>query len=422
MSNVQESRPSPHRQSRRGVGAQSIALAGSTALAQGIVAVLYVVGARNASPETFGLIVAAVALGTAAAGFVDFGTNSLWIRELATGRMGAEAHGRRLVGKVVFTILLGMMWVGVSVILFPGALYWTAAPIAVATVLYQSLQVPLRHLARGDLVSLTILVERVAALLAFSVLILAGVEAVHCLWFSLVTGSVAAGVMALMLTPRIARPVLRIDLKENPWASAGHFGLANMALSAKSLDTPLMASFGGPAAAGIYGAVSRWTQPMGLLANAFSSASAPYMARASSAAAAWNHVKRTLWLPAVAILACVVVAALAGPIVDLLIGRQYRESGLVLQILAIGTIPAIINQPLFMLAQARRLDKPVSVLVVATVLAQLGFVALLSVPLGAVGAALAAAGSQVVLFVSLAVLLVLRRKELFAGEENFEKG
>ena len=86
---------------RRGVGTQAMALAASTGIAQILVAVIYVVAARDSAPAQYGLIVAAIALGVVAAGFLDFGTNTLWVRELATGRMSAEQFGARLLGKLL---------------------------------------------------------------------------------------------------------------------------------------------------------------------------------------------------------------------------------------------------------------------------------------------------------------------------------
>ena len=65
---------------------QALALALGSGAAQVLVAVLYILTARNMQPNEFGLVVTAIALGMAGAGFVDLGASSYWIRELASGR------------------------------------------------------------------------------------------------------------------------------------------------------------------------------------------------------------------------------------------------------------------------------------------------------------------------------------------------
>ncbi|WP_211879769.1 glycosyltransferase [Pseudarthrobacter albicanus] len=399
----------PPRARRKSVGFQAIALAASTGTAQLVVALLYIWSARSAGPESFGVLVASIGIGTAAVGFLDFGTNSYWSREVAIGRMSLDLLGRRIASKIVFAAMLATAWVLICLWFIPGTFLWIASPIAFSSLLNQSFQVSLRGIARGDLVSFSILSDRLVALLAFGAMVLGGVSIIDCLWLSLTLGSLWAAVSGWLLTPAGARPLLRLDLTTNPWKSAGHYGLANVAFSAQSLDTPIMTVFGGPTAAGIYAAVARWTQPMGMLANAFSSAAAPHMARATTGVEAWHHVKRSIWLPAAAILACLCIAVASPILVLLLIGGAYGDSAAVLQILALGTIPAIANQPLFVFLQARGLDKPVSFLAMINVVVQLGLVAILSAYMGAIGAALAAAVSQLVMLVGLITIVAVNR-------------
>ncbi|MFF1881321.1 lipopolysaccharide biosynthesis protein [Pseudarthrobacter sp. NPDC058196] len=389
---------------RKGVGFQAIALASSTGLSQLIVALLYIWTARSTAPADFGLLIAGIAMGTAAVGFVDFGTNSMWTRELATGRMEPFEHGRRLSGKLIVTAALATIWVLSTLHFMPATYAWVAGPVAMSTLLNQSFQVSLRGEARGDLVSLSILGDRLMALAAFAALTLTGSPAVQSLWISLTAGSLVATLSGWFLTPAEKRPILRLSRNTNPWLAAGHYGLSNVAFSAQSLDTPIMTAVSGASTAGVYGAVARWTQPMGLLANAFSSAAAPHMARAETTAAAWNHIKRSVWLPATAVLTCIIIAATAPFLVNVLIGNQYEESVHVLQVLALGTIPAIVNQPLFVFLQARGLDKSVAFLATSVVFVQLALVAVLASVLGALGAAVAAAGSQLVLLLGLGIL------------------
>jgi O-antigen/teichoic acid export membrane protein len=348
-------------------------------------------------------------MGAAAAGFLDFGTNSYWARELATRRMEVGELGQRMAAKLAVAGVLSILWVLAFLCLFPTKYLWVAAAVGFSTVLNQSSQVGLRGIARGDLVSVSILCDRVVALAIFSALSLFGVSVLHSLWLSLTAGSLAAAACGWILTPRAARPRLQLRKSTNPWASARHYGLANVAVSSQSLDMPILTAMAGPAAAGIYGAVSRWTQPMSLLANAFSTAAAPHMARAGSGAEAWQQVKRSVWMLAVAIGICCGMVAAAPFLVDVLMGDQFEQSIVVLQVLAIGMIPAIVNQPLFVFLQARGMDKPVSVMVGSTVLLQLLSVAVLSSSMGAFGAVIASALAQVILLIGLSGITFMNR-------------
>jgi hypothetical protein len=122
--------------------------------------------------------------------------------------------------------------------------------------------------------------------------------------------------------------------RRNPWSGARNFGLAGVANSAQTLDLPLLTLVGGPVASGLYGAVSRWTQPMSLLATAFASASAPFAANAGTMRGALASLRRGLWMPVAAIVLALTVFALSPWIVDLLLGQTYEGSAAVLRIAA----------------------------------------------------------------------------------------
>ncbi len=87
---------------------QAVLLAGATGLSQVLVAVLYLFAARGVGPGAFGSVVSAVALGTAAAGFIDFGTNNHWTRELARQAIGRDVSATRLFSKIAITIALAV--------------------------------------------------------------------------------------------------------------------------------------------------------------------------------------------------------------------------------------------------------------------------------------------------------------------------
>lgn len=392
---------------KRGVATQAIMLAGTTGLAQLITAAMYIVAARGVTPREYGLVVTAISIGMAAVGFADFGTNALWIRELARGRLSPGGLGPRLFTKLALIGVCSVVWLLVVLVVSPGSLIWAAGPIAIAILANQTLQVPLRGAGRGDLAAVSVLCDRVSGAIAMVALIVAGVSTSTALWLSLVLGSLIAAVAGWVLTPRNGRARIWGRLWANPWSGAGYFGLYGVSTSAQSLDIAVMSSFGGPAVAGVYGAVNRWTQPMGLLVGAFSSASAPYVARSTTWHDAWSHVRSAIWLPLAAIATCLGVVMLAPYLVPVLIGPKYAGSVGVLQILALATIPGILNQPLAVFLQAIGLDRIVAIIMTVNVVIALVLIGFLSGLFGAVGAAVAALVTQG--FVAAALIVVAAR-------------
>ena len=254
---------------RRGLVSQTLLLAFSTGVGQVIVAGLYIWTARLVGPDDFGPAVAAIGIGSTIAGFLDFGSNNLWVREVAASRLGLAAVGRRLCSKLFFSTIAISIWALAFLLLSPSSLLWIAAPIAVSLVLSQSFTVPLRAAGRSDLVAVSMLTDRLVAGAGFAAMQLAGVPPTTALWLAMTTGPIAATVVSRKILIRSDRPVLSLDLRTNPWRGSGFYGLSSAAASAQSLDLTIMNAVGGPAVAGLYGAVNRWTQPMRILAGAF---------------------------------------------------------------------------------------------------------------------------------------------------------
>lgn len=370
-------------------------------------------------PEAFGPTVAAIGIGTAIAGFLDFGSNSLWIRELAASRMNIQTLGERLTGKLAIGTLVLGGWCIAFQTLAPSSLLWIAGPIAWSVLVSQSFVVPLRAAARSDLVAVSMLTDRVVAGIAFILFHLLSVPSIYALWGSMAIGPVAASLLTRWAFGRSLRPPMSLAYRVNPWRSSGYYGLSSAAVSAQSLDLSIMSAVGGPAVAGLYGAVNRWTQPMSLLAGAFTTSAAPLVAKHDSWAAAWPKLKRSAWLVLAAVLMCVLVAILAEPMVGVLVGNEYRDSASVLRILAIGTIGAVLNQPLASFLQALGRDRSVSMITTTGVAIQLLLVALLTWQAGSLGASLAYCVLQLVILVLLAITIRrTRTRRIFLGRHS----
>lgn len=397
---------------RRGVGAQAVLLAGATGIAQLIVALVYIAAARSTDPENFGPVVTAIALGTAAVGFIDLGTNSFWVREIARNQLSPEEFSLRGSGKLALAAILAILWLICCRLFFEDSSYWMAGPVFLALLLNQTTQVALRGMARAELVAWSILTDRLVVAIVLASLSAAGANAAQSLWLALTAGSVTAAVMGWLVTPALSRPRLRLRLRTNPWKGSGFYGLNSIAISGQGLDILIIGAVGGHAAAGLYGAVNRWTQPMTLLASAFASASVPFVAHSGTWKLAWPHVRKGIWLLGVAIAVCLGVAIGATWIVDLLLGPRYAESAIVLKVLALGTIPAILNQPLAVFLQSLGQDRIVSFITLGSVVCQLALVAFIASMFGALGAALGFAAVQVLILAGLSTIAIVTAKEV----------
>jgi O-antigen/teichoic acid export membrane protein len=384
-----------------GLGRQATFLAASTAAAQILTALIYLFAARVSGPTAFGQVVTAIAIATSAVGVLDFGTNSLWIRETAKGALKSHDLARRALSKVLIALVVFAIGGAVLYAVSPNPWLWTAAPIGMFLLVSQTAQVPLRAHSRIGVVALSLIVDRVIGMLVLFAGMLVGADGAASLWLALVCGSIGSTVLLVSQMPGRRRLLVAPELGNLPWRGSGFYGLSSMAATSQVLDVAIMSAVAGPAAAGIYGAVNRWTQPMGLAVSAFAAAAVPVVARAQSWSAAWPQVKRALWLPGAALGACVVVIIGAPTFVDILVGDAYAESATVLRVLAFGTLFAIVNQPVAVFLQSLGRDRAVSFVTLGLVAVQLALVAVLASLYGSVGAAYAFLVAQAVMLILL---------------------
>ena len=389
------------------IGRQTVALTVALATSQVAIATAYIVAARGTTPAAFGSAVVVISVGLVAAGIFDFGSNALAIREIAKGAMPiGEFRGRALI-KLVLAIVVGLVATAIE-LSWPGsrAGWLAAAPVALAMIATQTAQVPLRANARGVQVAVVVALDRAVVLSIVVLVARAGGPAAEWLWVAMVAGSITSGVAAWLLGARLQSTENREAMTfVSPWKGSGHFGLAGAFVSGQGLDVSVTGLAAGPAAAGVYGAVNRWTAPMGLLSTAFTQASVPFVSRAESGARAVADMRRHAWILLLAIASCVVVALAAAPFVDFVMGDAYAGSALVLAVMAVGTIPAIINQPLAMFHQSRGNERFVARTIGGAVVVQMMLILVLAAAVGAVGAAWAFLIAQTALLAVLAVIL-----------------
>lgn len=396
------------RRRRPGASVQAALLVAATAASQLLVAFSYILVAREVPPDSFGQVAAAIALGTAMVGIADFGANSLWVRALSSGELSLATAGHRAFWKVAVAVALATATGLITVLSGASPVMLAIGPVFVSATVAQLLQVQLRATARNDLVSYAIAASRGAGFLSLVSLTGLGMDPTNALWVSLTGGSVLEATLYWFLAPRSQRLVIRSLTPTNPWSGSTYFGVYAIANSAQSFDIPLLSWSGGSTAAGSYSAVSRWTQPLGLAAGAFTTAAAPYVASASSFRAAWSRVRGALWLLGIALILCVAAFAFAPQIVPILLGDSYEDSVPVLQIMALGTLPALLNQPLAVFSQMRGSDRPVGIATAIAVAVRLTLVGILGLGLGSVGGAWAYLATQALLLVALVVIFTSR--------------
>jgi O-antigen/teichoic acid export membrane protein len=386
----------------RGLTGQSLLLAAATAIAQFGVAVMYILAARQLQPAEFGVLATVISVGVLAAGMVDFGSNSLWVRDVISGQLSVRELASARNGKFFVAAILAVIALIIASLIAGGGVFVIAIVIFLVTLIEQTNQAVLRACVRSDLVGFTLVVDRLFALGLFCGLVfVVGVPAGSALWIALASGAALGAVVCWYVAPKYVRPAFSLRRPRNPYRNAGYFGLASLASTAQSFDLTIITTASGPAAAGLFGAVNRWTQPIGLLVTAFAQASTPFVAQAGSWAAAWPRVRKAVWMPLVAIASCLVIVAVAPLAVDLLLGEQYEGSVDVLQLLALAVIPAIVAQPTQLFLQALGRERAVALVISVTVALQLVVLAFAASAWGAVGAATVILVGQTVMAMGL---------------------
>jgi len=399
----------------RSLNVQALALASGSGVAQVLVAVIYIFTARHMKPEEFGLIATAIALGMAGAGFVDLGTTSYWIRELASGRSTQEHLNPRMVTRLLVAFAVAAAVVAVAIFTKPQMI--AAGVLLLSATTVGMILVPLRAAQRAKLVGLLTALDRTVAIIIYFALLALGVGPGTALWIS-----IAVGDLCLVLYVGISeRSQLKLNYfrLSNPWAGAKWYSLSTVSASAAQLDLPIVAAYAGASAAGIYGGVNRWTQPLALTTNAFASASVPFLASGGALAAMRRQVLRASWILATVIALCVGLMFAAPWVVLTLLGGAYASSIVVLQWLAGATLLNSIAQPLMVALSARRFDRLAATILLVSVGAQLTIVAILAPTLGALSAAIGLFILQVLQLAGCAgsvSVIALRRRRLSRRE------
>lgn len=391
---------------------QAVLLAGATAVGQLLMVFVLASVGRQVGPAQLGVVAVSMGIATVGAGFVDFGANSYWLRELSAGRLANLEFRRRSGTKIMVGSLLSIAILTVCLV-FPTSIsgYWGTGVILVSMVLLQTLQVAVRAEGRNiRLATITILDRAVLFIAYFLSTIFMNVRPETGFFLAYIGGSFVAAMLCWSTVKPELRPMFLKPTWLSTWHGSRYYGVSGLLITMQSLDVVIAASVGGQAVAGAYGAVSRWTQPIGLASNAFTSLLAPVVAKAESAVGVWHSIRGTLWLPAVSALVAIVMAIMAEPLILFLMGEDFRNSISVLRVLCAAAALSSASQVVFTVLQGRGRERHAAAIMVGGVGVQLALVGPLVHWYGAFGVAVA---SLVVQCLLLVLFLMAVRSDAF---------
>ncbi|MCU1392758.1 MAG: hypothetical protein JWM34_1186 [Ilumatobacteraceae bacterium] len=381
--------------------------------------------ARRTTPSVFGAFVAVYGVSTAIGGLIDFGSSSRATIDLA---QGADRLGflpwltKRTVWQLPMMVVLALV-----------GLAYADSRLPVVCVLALSIQSVTIAVGHGTLGAVRVLrspvlaewivfagnmVTLVTVIVAPSAYLLTGMAIA-----SAASWAVCAGIAVYLIRDKIL-PWKRTWIPGNPWRGAASFGFAGIAVVLQGFILVVVEHTSSTAQAGQLGAVQKWTQPISLIALAYSGYLFPSLAAAISDRVAIRLLRTVVAIFGVGVVASAVIIAIAPEMVRLLLGSEYVGSVHVLRLLIIVSLPELIMQPMSVLLQARGLDRTVAWTMMSLSIAGLAAIALLAPHIGNTAVPLVEGFSNAI---SLTVFGIgarrmwLRNKALVPRDETFEE-
>jgi O-antigen/teichoic acid export membrane protein len=399
----------PERTSRRVLGG-TLWLGAGTAASQACAALLFVIAARQAGPQEYGVVVAATGLALVGSDVVDFGMN-LWILA-AAGRDADEREVRRQYQRKV--------WVAVFVSLLAGALVGTVqaasgrapdilclVPLLLAGHLAAVSGVALAVWAgRPALASGVTFTERFAAAVVGLALLAAGLSATTALVLGLLAGPVAA--VALLATRwQDGARLLAFRLRGigRQWRRGAPFAASDLASDVIQLHVVIVGAVAGAARAGDYSAATRLMAVFVIATSSLCMVLLPQLSRAGAGAPELFHRSLATLVGLVGTGALLVVAV-APWIVRTTFGPSYSGAVPAIQAYCLVVVLVSVGQPLSGALQAAGRQRLVATTEVLAILPSMALVGLGAWRWQAAGAA---AGAAVALLPVVACYLLAWR-------------
>jgi O-antigen/teichoic acid export membrane protein len=390
-------------------------VAGGSAIAQLLSGIAYVIAARTLGPARFGTYASGIAIATVTTVTFDFGLGALIVREVAARRLTQRVARVALDSKRALALVV-------------------VAPLAIALIVIvhdvvSAIALSLMFLASWEALMANALLrseERFAAGIAGQV----GGRGVGLavVWvLAVALSSEAALPIGLCVGFALEATVDRVLLRSRPrrprgWDSwwslqieASSYGFAALGAAGQQMDTPLVALGGGSVSAGLYAAAGRLLGPLGFLSSALGSVAAPWLARAHIDASSLRREERKVASIALCLAVAPLCAALAGPLViPVILGPRYRSSGVVLAVLAGGSVLSTLNQSTAAMVQNRRSQGWVAISIALGLLT--GLIA--TYFFARIGGAIAAAWGYTISQLIMLLLLQARLRSLRHGSSG----
>lgn len=405
--------PTAPRGSSTSVMFRSGTTAAATLVGQMVTGLGLILLARAEAPAVFGKFSAVLAFSALAGLALDFGSSQLITRDLAVNSFEGDVRAwiaRRTALQVTalpFLLVVALVWFGRGL---PAACTVVLCAQAVTSSLALGASAPLRAAGQTTRAAVNVALGNCLFLAA---VIVGRSFPDHAVLIAAIGQSaswVVTGFASFWWWNGRLPRVRGRNSVGNPWRSSGAFGLLSVGAALASVDVTVANAVGSSDAAGQYAAVSRWTQPLGLISNAYSQVLFPEVAKASTGRRAVAVLRTAIPGGFIAAFVAAVIAVIATPLVRLVLGRDYADAAHALRFLCLAVAVAMVNQLLAMTLQARKRERFAALSVTGSSIVYLPLVAAMSRPLGAVAAPVAFCIAQSLLL----ILLVTEVRKLAA--------
>lgn len=342
-------------------------------------------------PRDFGLLAAVLGVAVIPQTVLDFGISTYVTRTRAADPVSPTVKYALRINNRSSLVLATLFGAGVAAAAqFGDPVFWLMLPLAVWVGSQRNADVWAGvALADGDAhVNVISLVGRRLLTIIIQLLFF-GAGASALLGFS-IGSAVGAGVSAVYVRanvyPRLPRELADISLKRLlrlTWP----YWLHSAATQVRNLDTALVALIASPLAAGMYAVASRLTGPLRILPLSLATVLLPGLTRTGGQITA--KVRRGLFL-VTALLAVfyILLAVSAAWLVPAILGEEYANAVLPVQIVCLGLVFGAIASLLASVLQARGQARSVGYISLSTAVICMVTIALGAGAWGAVGASL----------------------------------
>ncbi|WP_182174551.1 oligosaccharide flippase family protein [Flaviflexus equikiangi] len=388
------------------LSSNAVVLSAGRAMAQLVMVLVLAVLARIIGAERLGIVASSMALATVASGLIDFGAGSLMIREYSAQRLTASEFASRNAARICYGVISACVMLALGLALGVQGILMLAPAFLLASVFSQTAQVCLVATHKGMKLSVLSFSERMILAVVFGTTVYF-TDLTPELAFA--AGYLCGSTVMLVLASSIAselKPSFRRIAWRRLWNGSRYYGLSTAVISLQSTDVLIANAVVGPAVAGIYGAVSRWTMPITLATGAFAAIMNPVVSAAKDRDDIWHRIRGALWIPIVSAAIAAIMFIFAGTFVNLVLGEEFASSTGVLQVLALAAALSAFSQVAQVLLQARGRERSVAISLGCTVAVQLVLVPPMVAHFGALGLAVASFVAQTLLSISYCLLLL----------------